>query len=1089
MAQRRNTRRQRTPALTGPAERGGFRPQAPVGLVASFLVLSGFCALVYQIVWLREFRLLFGAATPATATVLAVFMGGLGVGSLLFGRRAEKTAEPLRVYAMLELAVCASAVATPWVLDLVSSLYHATGGVVSLGPTTGSLFHILLSVVVLGVPCTLMGGTLPVAVKAVETAADDQRGSTGFLYGANALGGFLGVVVSTFWLLERFGTGRTLLIAAGVNGLVAAAAFVAGRRFGSAVAQPSDAAKPQDPQAAKPQHPQAASAQQSNVDARPTDGAPRIPAVVGYAAAFLSGFAFFVCELVWFRMSTPLLGGSVYGFGIILALALAGIGLGGVLYRGVLAPRAGAATLPVFALVSALQAWFIVLPYALGDRTVPLAFFFNQWRAEGFAQQLTGWVLLAALMVPLPSLLAGVQFPLLIGLLGRGATDVGRQLGGALAWNTAGAISGSLLGGFVLIPWLGALGSWRLATWLTLVVAVVALALAVQTTKRMTRMSGVAAVVAVATLWMSMAAVGPTAAWRHNPFGYGRVTSMPETINGLREWIRQARWKVLREFDGRESSVALIGADDTSFMVGGKSDGAAVADAPTQVMGGMVGAVLHPAPHSALVIGMGTGTSAGWLAEVPAMERVDVVEIEPGILDLAAREFAPINRDVMRKANVHPIVGDAREVLSVAGPSYDLIFSEPSNPYRSGIASLFTREFYQAARRRLNADGIFSQWVQGYEIDAATLFTVYATLTSVFPFVETWVTQPSDLLFVCHTTAPHYTVEALRKRLAAPPFDEALRRAWLSDSVEGFLARHFASPQLARELIHNAVAINTDDSNVLEYGFARWTPEQGDVSVVNRLLVTALGRKLDLPSQLVSKVDAARIAEERMLMLAVQRGFQPPAELVGEAIDRADAIAASAGEDFASVLTLWRGEPEGVTARLMMLEATSNAGTTEQARPYLEWARGHWSTEAHFAAAALAARDADADTLADRLTLGFTGLRTDPWVRWRVTRRSLLLVQQFAAQIPPERRPALFDALSKPFLMNAANEDRLVQRVELSKQMTAADRVAAADGWGQFGPWSEGFLEFRRDVFAEAGDSRLPLAEAELAEFLARERE
>ena len=178
-------------------------------------------------------------------------------------------------------------------------------------------------------------------------------------------------------------------------------------------------------------------------------------------------------------------------------------------------------------------------------------------------------------------------------------------------------------------------------------------------------------------------------------------------------------------------------------------------------MRGLLGALSHPNPRRALVIGLGTGSTAGWLGAVPSIERVDVVELEPLILEVA-RACAPVNHDVLNNPKVHITIGDARETLLTTRDRYDVIASEPSNPYRAGIASLFTQEYYRAAADRLTDDGVFVQWVQAYEIDTPTLRTIYATLASVFPQVETWHTNPGRPRAGGLQTATHVSGERPR---------------------------------------------------------------------------------------------------------------------------------------------------------------------------------------------------------------------------------------------------------------------------------------------------------------------------------------
>ena len=277
------------------------------------------------------------------------------------------------------------------------------------------------------------------------------------------------------------------------------------------------------------------------------------------------------------------------------------------------------------------------------------------------------------------------------------------------------------------------------------------------------------------------------------------------------------------EGDGTESGVALIqNRTGYAFIVNGKSDGSARDDAGTQVMSGLVGALAHPNPRRALVIGLGTGSTAGWLGAVPSIERVDVVELEPLILDVA-RACAAVNHDVLNNPKVHITIGDARETLLTSRDRYDLIASEPSNPYRAGIASLFTQEFYRAAADRLTDDGVFVQWVQAYEIDTPTLRTIYATLASVFPQVETWHTNPGDLVLVAskqrRTLSSERPRPANRRRAVqvGARFRVARdRRSRIARALHRQRRRWRAGSREAR-----GVDLNTDDRNIVEFRLAR----------------------------------------------------------------------------------------------------------------------------------------------------------------------------------------------------------------------------------------------------------------------------
>lgn len=472
-------------------------------------------------------------------------------------------------------------------------------------------------------------------------------------------------------------------------------------------------------------------------------------------------------ELVWYRLLSPLLGGSVFTFGLVLAMALIGIGVGGLLYSLVSSDRP--ATLAGFAATCLLEAAAVALTFALGDRVALLALALLPLGAAGFGMTIACWTLITAIVVLPPALIAGYQFPLLIALFGRGRDRVGRDVGLAYAANTVGAIIGSLAGGFGVLPWLSAPGAWRLVA-----LVLVALGLGAAVMDHVERKGrearkedtlGLALLTAVTLLLLT--AAGPTMIWRHSGIGAGRAPKdVFNSPNQLRGWEQFGRRAIVWDGDGVESTVALaVETNGYAFIVNGKSDGSARGDAGTQVMLGLLGALGHPQPKRALVVGLGTGSSAGWLAAVPSMARVDVVELEPLVLDVA-RASEAVNHNVLHNPRVHVTIADARETLLTTRDRFDVIASEPSNPFRAGIASLFTVEFYRAARERLTDDGVFAQWVQGYEIDARTLRTIYATLAEVFPQVETWQTNHGDLVLIARTRpAPHHAA-ALRARIA-----------------------------------------------------------------------------------------------------------------------------------------------------------------------------------------------------------------------------------------------------------------------------------------------------------------------------------
>lgn len=1010
---------------------------------------SGFCSLVYQTAWMRQFRLIFGASTLATAAVLAIFMGGLGLGSALLGRRADNHPNPLAFYGNLELLIALSAAASQPLLWIVSRIYIALGGSVAMGLTLATIVRLILSTLVLAIPTLLMGGTLPAAARAVETSDDSGRRKLALLYGLNTLGAVTGALASTFLMLEMFGNRKTLLIAVLLNLVVAMAARALSR----------STPLPEPP------------------SERVTEAPPAVSARFVVTAAAVTGFAFLLMELVWYRMLSPLLGGSTFTFGLILAMALFGIALGGTAYS---LWSGGMATAGAFALTCTLEAALMTMPYALGDRVAVLANFLRVIGHAGFGGFVFGWTIVTAIVVLPPAIVAGVQFPLLIALLGRGRTEVGAHVGRAFAWNTLGAIAGSLAGGFGFLPLFTAKGCWLLAAFLLVATGVIAALYAMRAGQRTAAIcsAGTAAFVVLAGC-----AIGPTAAWRHSGIGAGRV-ELPANPNAIRRWENYQRGRLVWEGDGKESAVALINDEDTSFIVNGKSDGAAVDDAPTQVMGGLVGAILHPNPRSALVVGLGTGSTAGWLGAVPSMERVNVVELEPVVLDVA-KACTAVNHDVLHNPKVNIRIADAREVLLTSRDRYDIVFSEPSNPYRAGIASLFTREFYEAVSARLNRGGIFLQWVQAYDIDAETVRTIYATMGAVFPQVTTWRTHEGDLLMAATREPITFDIDRLRQRVTEEPYRTALHVTWRVESAEGFLSHFVANDRLARVAARGA-NLNTDDRTPIEFGLARSLGDQ-NLFGMNQVLRLADVLGADRPEQVSGTIDWKNVL--------VQRASDAKIAIVARDADEKahhDVAAAWNANDFRGAAGIWiehgRWQPVN-SAETAMLTELQVLGGNENPTPLLQALRGRDPIEADVLEARVLMRNGNAAGATELVRRAFVAYRADPWPNVPVMARAFAFATILASR---DRSSAaiLYEALERPFAAGQFEQTRRSTRLALAHQLDGCGprTIAALRAFEPWVPWDGATLRLRADCYAQSGPRELAvIAAEEFGDFVEKE--
>jgi spermidine synthase len=1022
--------------------------------VCALLFASGACALVYQVAWFRALRLIFGASTAASAAVLAVFMGGLGVGGAILGKRADRAENPLSTYANLEILVALTAAISPALVWAAQAAYIGIGGASTVGGAGATVLRLVLSVLVLGPSTFLMGGTLPNAARAVERASDLGRQRVAALYGVNTMGAVLGAVAANFLLLEVFGTRMTLWLACCVNALVGVAARMLARSTTEVEAEPADAAEP-----------------------------PAAPMPVTWfppLAAAVAGGAFMLMELVWYRMLAPLLGGSSYTFGIILAIALVGIGLGSSLY----ARRRVASTLSLFALTCTLEAVTIGIPYALGDRIALLALLSRPLTKPGFAWSALVWTLIASVAVLLPAIVSGFQFPAIIGLYGRGKERVGRDVGNAYLANTLGAIAGSLAGGFGLLPLLTAPRAWLLVIGILVATALLALALDVRGQRIDVRRHGVIAFTAALAVAVFFA-TGPTAVWRHSGIGAGRADATANDFGRVEreKFVRHQRNGIAWEEEGLESSVALSYTTGYGFIVNGKADGHTIVDAPTQVMSGLVASFLHPQPKSALVIGLGTGSSAGWLGVVPTIERVDVVELEPSILRVA-KDCAPVNQNVIANPKVHITLGDAREVLRTTRQTYDIIFSEPSNPYRAGISSLYTLEYYRAARERMNRGGYFVQWLQAYEVDDWAVATVVTTIHEVFPHVAIWKTTAGDLLAIASAEPPGpLDVAQARARLAAEPYQTAVRAAWQTASLEGFLSHHIGSERLVERLIQeNRGSVNTDDENLLEFALAR------SVGLHDRHVdeeIERLGDRLGLDQVEVNgAIDGDLVFDERMLRKMRENEPDPVATHAPESTKQlAQVIRHITSGDSRGGLDAWRklGRPIRAYAEHGILAHAAASTPDPDADRILESLPNEG--ERAILRAVQANHERKLEQAVAHLEHAFAGLRTDPWVPASTVATGLELAHTIGTREPALAR-RLAEALGPKFAVELFRSLRIETRIKLAR--SAHDPRLCVTALDEMNPlsWEPELLKTRAVCFKEANDPRLGEAEEDLGRSL-----
>jgi spermidine synthase len=552
--------------------------------------------------------------------------------------------------------------------------------------------------------------------------------------------------------------------------------------------------------------------------------------------------------------------------------------------------------------------------------------------------------------------------------------------------------------------------------------------------------------------------------------------------------MNEAQARTVWERDGRESNVQLASGVSLSFSINGKSDGNVWADRGTQTMLGVLPAMLHGNPRRAFVVGLGTGMSAGWLGQLPSMQHVDVAEIEPAVVEVA-RAAHESNADVLNNPKVSLFLGDAREFMLTSTDHYDVIASEPSNPYRAGIASLFTVEFYRVVANRLNPDGIFAQWVQGYEIDVATVRTVLRTLRQVFPFVEVWQTQGADFLMIGTKQAPTIQRDRLAQRVAEPPLSDLLPRMWLVEGVEGVLSHFLADSELTREIseIGNPL-INSDDTNVLEYSFAH-TAGNTVEGVVQKLALHAIATHHAKPN-VQGQVSWAKVNELRSRAWLLGTSKAPPIKgNAGDDTKRIMAFYQGCTGDASQVLEIWQQQSQqepGDIVEAYTLGIGLAVKGDPAALPLVDrlLTRG-FVAEALQLQAELALAQGALDQGIQKLLESLAAQRQDVIPLCDVTKQTLQRLGGLGMKDPQLARIALQALAQGPFISHLRNRERIDWMERLGHATHDPALCIQAMGRAVEHPWWDlGFLQRRFECLNAAHHPLAPQAELDLLEFL-----
>jgi predicted membrane-bound spermidine synthase len=789
-------------------------------LFAAFAV-SGVAGLVYEVLWTRYLGLFVGHSAYAQVLVLSVYLGGMAVGALVLGDVSKRVLRPIRWYAGAEGLLAVFGVLFPWVFVRVTELSYA-----EIFPALGSAG--LVGAMRWGVAgllilpqAMILGATFPLMAAALVRGAPDRPGhGVANVYLLNTLGGAVGVLLAGFWMIGALGLHGTSVAAAAMNIAAAGLAFGAGRRVAP---RPSDAATVAW---LAPTAEAAAGAARATAGASPTWASrPRALTAFLLAVSFGTALASFAYEVGWIRMLSLALGSATHSFELMLSAFILGLG-GGAWWIG---RRIDTSPDPL-RLLGLVQVGMGLAALA----SIPLFYFVTfdamSWLVEQLPGRRGGYALFnlgrygLALLVMLPAtVLAGMTLPILAGTLLRAGSDES-AIGRVYGVNTIGSVAGAVAAGLIALPWLGLKGLLIAGAAVDVVLGLCLLEMSARWAGGARRLAAGAAFLATA----GFAAVGLGVRLDQDVLSSGvyRHGLMPDTDDRLGLYYADGRTATVSAFVLAAPGVIVLATNgkpdaslDPRWLVEGRDTLPETPipiglDLTTQVLAPAIALAHRTNARTVANIGHGSGMSATSFLTSPTIERVVTIEIEPLMVE-GSLAFLPANGAAISDPRSSYVFDDAKSFFSYRRERFDIVFAEPSNPWVSGTASLFTVEFYRRVREVLDAGGVFAQWMQIYELDDDLFLSVLAALDKVFPSYRAYLVGDSDVAIIARADGP--LEDADWSVVTSPRFRSLML------GVPPFAPSHMESIFLFdqstfRALLDTGVAANSDYRPVLDLG-------------------------------------------------------------------------------------------------------------------------------------------------------------------------------------------------------------------------------------------------------------------------------
>ena len=764
--------------------------------------LSGLLGLTYEIIWIRKLGLIFGTTVVAMTTVLAAFFGGLAAGSYIFGRISDRLKNPIQAYAVLELLISIFAFFFPVILILAGKFYSLFYPYLSENFIVLNVTRFILFAALLVLPTTMMGATLPLVSRFFIRSPEYAGGRFGILYAVNTFGAVAGAFFCGFYCIRTLGVDTSNHFAAILNAVVALTAYWQSRQL----ILPAETASLSEPP--------------PKDDGGKVNGARKSPFFIP-VCFFLSGFASIGYEIIWTRYVSLPLSNTRYTYTIILTVFLLGTAIGSILFAS------------FFDKVKNKIRFFGCLEIGIGISAfllVPLVYLAGakvQYSLFAFE------FLICAVLMLIPTVLMGAAFPIVIKIMTASSGRIGCSTGTCYAVNTLGCISGALVTGFLLIPFLGIRLSLNVIVAVNLLAGFYCLLKDAMNVNKKWIFNAIIAVVSIGAVLLIHASI-------HVRIPEDFLTTLKnpaENITLTRECLENTVWETVNPSNQQHSLWV-------NRTVLGRTLAMEPYRVPPQIIAGHIPMLLHHGDlKKVLGICLGTGQTFGSILAYD-IDTMDIVELSKTIIGLACTDFKDVNRDLGNNARVHLIAEDGRNFVAHTKNNYDVITLEPPPPEEAGIVNLYSAEFYQLCGKRLNKNGILSQWLPIHSTSPDDTKRIIKTFVSVFPNSVLWY-NTADLILLGFNGGIAIDAEKMQALLSNPGIAKDLSVSYIGSNlpdmlpapgadfsadsagntnltgIKNFLACLLMGPAELQRFSLAAVPV-TDNHPDLEYTFAKY---------------------------------------------------------------------------------------------------------------------------------------------------------------------------------------------------------------------------------------------------------------------------